>query len=169
MSSCFKILHVLLPSLYALPFSLIFSFLLWRPLSYCLQGSGRKGWILQLLVFFSPGVSAGAFILICTVSSKWNDLRESKREVEITHFCTKLHTLSASLCFSHLVPEEVWDSMSVSRTEINTPVLSLTHHVSLGKVNLVSLSLYKVGGQQHLPQRGVWMVSIRWWIWKTYF
>lgn len=29
--------------------------------------------ILQLLVFFSPGVSAGAFILI-TVSSKWNDL-----------------------------------------------------------------------------------------------
>ena len=69
--------------------------------------------ILQLLVFFSPGVSAGAFILI-TVSSKWNDLRESKEKLKSPIFAPSF-TLSTSLCFSHLVPEEVWDSMSVSQ------------------------------------------------------
>lgn len=42
-------------------------------LSHCLQGSGRRGSFPQSLIFFSLGVSAGAFIQI-TVSSKWNDL-----------------------------------------------------------------------------------------------
>lgn len=94
--------------LHFMPFLFHSSFLSFcgGPSSYCLQGSGRKGLILQLQVFFSPGVSAGAFILI-TVSSKWNDLREEKlkspndqREVEITHFCTKLHTFNQPLLFS---------------------------------------------------------------------
>lgn len=98
MSSCFKILHVLLPHFMLLPFSLIF-LSLWRP-SFLLP-PGQEGRAGSYSYWFSSALGSRQ------VHSSWlsacaaNGMTKGKqREVEITHFLYQASHFQPALLFS---------------------------------------------------------------------